>query len=171
MVQCVAVCCPIVSSPLGCANGSIEPLLCTQFVAVCCSVLQRVAACCSVLQRVTTCCSVLQCVAVWCSVSDLLRAALWAAQTARSSPCGAWRRQRIPARGSTRRSCSRASPYWNCRWSAPTWLHKQTNIIWVSQIALNTLAPARSRIDEAHLRDYTLTNTHAYTYMYKHTQV
>ena len=30
-----------------------------QFVAECCSVLQRVAACCRVLQRVAVCCSVL----------------------------------------------------------------------------------------------------------------
>ena len=40
----------------------------TQYMTVCCSVLQCVAVCCSVLQCVAVCCSVLQCVAVCCSV-------------------------------------------------------------------------------------------------------
>ena len=40
----------------------------TQYVAVCCSVLQCVAVCCSALLCVAVCCIVLQCVAVCCSV-------------------------------------------------------------------------------------------------------
>jgi len=45
----------------------------TQFVAVCCSMLQCVTVCCSVLHCVAVCCSVLQCVAVCCRGSQISR--------------------------------------------------------------------------------------------------
>ena len=53
VLQCVAVCCSVLS---------------WKCVTVCCSVSQCVAVCCSVLQCVVVCCSVLQCGAVRCSV-------------------------------------------------------------------------------------------------------
>ena len=64
VLQCVAVCCSVVScccSVLYCAVCCVHGNRC---VAVCCSVLS----CCSVLQYVAVCCSGLQCVAVCCCV-------------------------------------------------------------------------------------------------------
>jgi len=51
-----------------CANTYVSRNSTGQYVAVCCSVLQRVAVCYSVLQSVTVCSSVLQCVVVCYSV-------------------------------------------------------------------------------------------------------
>jgi len=97
MLQCVAVCCSVVTVQRGITFGnSYCSIGALQHVAVCCSVLQRdamrrsvlqcgyreegknfwqfvsfhacVAVCCSMLQCVAVCRSVLQYVAVWCNV-------------------------------------------------------------------------------------------------------
>jgi len=82
LLQCVAVCCSVLSWIVGLVHTHWNPLyrwallqccwtrllgvelwaICDLCVAMCCSVLQFVAVCC-----VAMCCSVLQCVAVCCS--------------------------------------------------------------------------------------------------------
>jgi len=94
-MQCVAVCCGVLSSSLTIVHiyvhGEISGVL--QCVAVCCNVLQCVALLCSVLQRATVCClrvyygytytyrpklavccSVVQCVATYRNVSQCVAA-------------------------------------------------------------------------------------------------
>jgi len=81
VLQCVAVCCSVLTATISIKFSRESPIFVLQCVAVCCSVLQCVAVCCSVLQcvdchnvnqvvtgipdlYVAVCCSVLQCVAV-----------------------------------------------------------------------------------------------------------
>jgi len=55
VLQCVTVCCS--GSALLFSLSKLFGSKISDFVAVCCGVLQRVVVCCSVLQCVTVCCS------------------------------------------------------------------------------------------------------------------
>jgi len=77
VLQCVAVCCRVLSKRISdgvvhmqvVSSAKLVPRVSAVWsVAVCCIMLQCVAVRCSALQCVAVCCSVLQCAAVCCSV-------------------------------------------------------------------------------------------------------